>query len=117
MKHADNHFEPVVCVQHICKTICYALCKVNNTSETQYRHRRTSVDKCHEFNVEGNSSVQVQVGEYISRVKSFFYSKYCKTKNIFMKMQCGLSQKIKQASLKNCEIVNENTVQENLEGV
>ncbi|XP_016118254.1 uncharacterized protein [Sinocyclocheilus grahami] len=37
LKHCENNnFEPVICVQHVEKNVCFDLCKVGNLPETQF---------------------------------------------------------------------------------
>jgi len=53
LKHCENNiFEPVVCVQHVDREICFDLCKVGNSFETMPRR---SVDKC---TVKGSENAQ-----------------------------------------------------------
>ena len=73
LKHENNHFEPVVCVRHVDEQICFDLCKVGNSSETQYMCTR-------------NTKVQAQSnGNSCSSKINYCFSKHLKMKQQFQK--------------------------------
>ncbi len=64
----NNHFESVICVQHVEKNVCFDLCKVGNLPEIEYMCRKNS-----------KSQTDMSKNSYISK-NNYCFSKYNKRK-------------------------------------